>query len=177
MKRARILFAIAVCLLLLTNISIAQTRGDRARRSDNVDANRLIELLQLESAFTDAVAATIVQMTTLFPDMKAYEDILIDYAEEQLDWETIKTEIAHWYVEAFTEQELRELIQFHESPLGRKWTRSTALFATRMEQLVRTRFDAELDLLELRMKNRDLDQMLEASVFFDADDSNVVIGE
>lgn len=139
--------------------------------------DRLMAVLQLEEAVTEAVALTLVQLMTLFPELRDYEDILIDYADERLDWETVKPVIAAWYAESFSDLEMLELVRFHDTPLGRKWVQNTPLFAARMEAFVRDRFSADLDVLELRMKNRELDLALDRSVFFDAAEPGEVRGD
>lgn len=158
-------FPVAVCV-----------RGQQGRQGTAVrqageeePAERLIEVLQLEQAFTDAVAMTVMQITRMFPEMQDHEYTLVDYVEERLSWDGVRPLIAGWYNEAFSAHELRELAEFHSTPLGRKWVRASPVFALRMEQLVRDRLEADLELLELRMKNRELERLMEASVFFDSD--------
>ena len=153
-----------LCAMLLFALAFPLAGRVRAGAAEN-----LIEVLQLEQVFTDSVAVTILQLKKMFPEMQEHEYILVDYVEERLSWDSIQPVIAGWYNEAFPAHELRELAEFHSTPLGRKWVRASPVFALRMEQLVRDRLEADLELLELRMKNRELERLMEASVFFDSD--------
>ncbi len=150
-------------------VLLSASAGDPAPGNVRQNARHLIEVLELEQLMAESMAMTISQITTMFPEMLDHQDILMDYAEERLPWETIEPIIVEWYSDTFTASELSELAQFHASPLGQKWGRASPVFALRMEQLVRDRLEADLELLELRMKNRELERLMEASVFFDSD--------
>lgn len=140
-------------------------------------AFRLMEVLGLEMTTTEAVALAVVQMATGIPEWKDHEDILLDYVEERLGWDALQPLVAAWVTENFTEKELEELIQFHSTPLGKKWVTASPAMSFRMEKWVRERFTADLDVLELRMKNRELERLMDQSVFFDGVPSEREPGE
>ena len=131
------------------------------------NADHLVEVLGLEKATTEVTALALVQVITEFPEWKVHEDILLDYAEERVGWNALRPLVTAWYAENFTAKELDELIRFHSTPTGKKWVAISPVLALRMEKWVRERFLADLDVLELRMKNRELERLMEAAVFFD----------
>jgi hypothetical protein len=130
-------------------------------------AVRLVEVLELEKTTTEAVALAVVEMAAGIPGWKDHEDILLDYVEERLGWGALQPMVAAWVAETFTEKELEELIRFHSTPVGKKWVSASPAMSFRMENWVRERFTADLDVLELRMKNRELERLMNESVFFD----------
>lgn len=140
-------------------------------------AVRLMEVLELEKTTTEAVALAVVQMAAGIPGWKDHEDILLDYVEERLGWDALQPLVAAWYAEHFTEKELEALIQFHSTALGKKWVSTSPAMAFRMEKWIRERFTADLDVLELRMKNRELERLMDQSVFFDGVPSEREPGE
>jgi hypothetical protein len=140
--------------------------GGAAARSVE-SALRLMDVLEVEKSTTEATALTLVQLTAEFPGWKDHEDILLDYVEERLGWGALQPLVAAWVADHFTDEELEELIRFHSTPTGGKWVAMSPVLALRMEKWVRERFMADLDVLELRMKNRELERLMNESVFFD----------
>jgi len=65
----------------------------------------------------EAMADAMVQQN---PTLRPFRDVIIDWAERYMTWESIEDEFAALYVDEFTEEELRELIAFYETPVGRK---------------------------------------------------------
>ena len=49
-----------------------------------------------------------------------YRKRLVELLSEELSWEKIEADVIALYVNAFTEKELLELVEFYESPLGQK---------------------------------------------------------
>jgi len=165
-KTERAAWVVAGCIAVGTAGAWAQRAGvgaAPARTRDGVE--RLLDLLKLEKTVTDAVSLALVQVMSLFPEMGKHPDILVDYADERLSWEAIKPVVTEWYRESFTAEELDELVVFYGSPVGQKWVQAAPAFALQMENLARDRFNADRDVLELRLKNRELERLLEASVF------------
>ncbi len=47
---------------------------------------------------------------------------IMDVVREEMSWERMKEDFISLYMSVYTEQEIRELIAFYESPIGRKVT-------------------------------------------------------
>jgi len=165
--RTRILWWTTTISLIALGFNLwAQFPGwsrENARRS--AAAERLVESLRLDEAVTAAAARTIVEWMASVPEWRPHEDILTDYVEEKAGWDVLKPSVVHVYAETFTEQELDELHRFYTSPTGRKLVETSPDIALRIQAVTRESLESEMDVLETRMKNRVLQNILEMSVF------------
>ena len=130
-------------------------------------AMRLVEVLRIEQAASEAAALAVQDMLRLEPAWGGHLDILADYVEERIGWEQLQPVVVKGYTDAFTEEEIREMIRFYESPVGRKMVLTAPALAMEMQVWVRKRMQEEAGVLELRMKNRELERALNESVFLD----------
>ena len=121
--------------------------------------------MHLEQAVAEAAARSLLEMLAEQPAWNAHRDILIDYIESRIGWDAIQPVVVRLYAETFSESDLEELTRFYHSPVGRKFAEQTPVLALRMQVLVRDRLEADLGTLELQLKNRVLDDLLESSVF------------
>ena len=62
-----------------------------------------------------------------------------DVLKEQLNWETLEPLFAKLYTDAFTEPELRQLIEFYKSPIGQKLIDKQPALATQFAQITQVR--------------------------------------
>lgn len=140
--------------------------GPAVRAAETNQVDRLLEVMNLEQTLTASLAQLTRALFAANPDLNLHQDIVVDYLEEHLAWEKLKPEIAKIYAEQFTPAEVGELIRFYASPTGQKALKAGPALAERMQALVQTRFEADLAVLEARMKNRELDSLLEQATFY-----------
>jgi len=140
--------------------------GPAARAAETNQVDRLLEVMNLEQTLTTSLAQLMHALFAANPDLNLHQDIVADYLDEHLAWEKVKPEIARIYAEQFTPAEISELIRFYTSPAGQKALKAGPALAERMQALVKTRFEADLAVLEARMKNRELDSLLEQATFY-----------
>jgi hypothetical protein len=87
---------------------------------------------------------------------KAAETLLMvvkTFITKHMNWSTLKDDMINLYVQAFTEDELKQLTTFYRSPLGQK-------AADKMPQLVEA--GTQLGITRLRANREELDQMIGA---------------
>ena len=149
-------------VLVATAQVVARPRLSAAHRAA---AERLVEAMRIEQAATEAAARVLLEMLAAEPAWRAHEDILADYIEERLGWDVLRTEVVRLYAETFSAAEIEELTRFYHSPTGRKLAAQSPDLALRMQAVARERLEGDLGILELRMKNRVLDNLLEQSAF------------
>jgi hypothetical protein len=54
------------------------------------------------------------------PMFSPYRDVLLKWSENVMTWDNMRPRLVEIYVEAYTEQDLRELIEFYNTPIGKK---------------------------------------------------------
>jgi hypothetical protein len=69
------------------------------------------------------------------PLAEKYLNKIYDVMEEEMGWEKMKEDFVGIYMSVYTEQEIRELIAFYESPLGRKVTEKMPLLMQQTSQI------------------------------------------
>lgn len=160
---------LAVMLLSLVagtmpSVCAAESTVRQARDLDKVE--ELLIVMRVEESMTLAMVRTLADLIATTPEWQAHDDILLDYTEEQVGWDALKPQMVTLYAEVFTDADIDALIDFYTSPAGQKLIEATPALGERTRKLVVDRFDAELDVLEMRMKHRELERIEEEVFFF-----------
>jgi hypothetical protein len=87
------------------------------------------------------------------PQLAAHNTVVKTFITKHMNWSTLKDDMINLYVQAFTEDELKQLTTFYRSPLGQK-------AADKMPQLVDA--GTQLGITRLRANREELDQMIGA---------------
>lgn len=137
-----------------------------AQAKDLKKVEKLLELMRLEENTTTAVVQMLSDIFAATPSLAVHQDIIVDYAEERIGWESLKPDMVRIYAELYSDNEIAELTQFYSSKVGQKSLDVSPEMTRQMRRVVKARFDADLGMLEMRMKNRELDIMVEEAAFF-----------
>jgi len=127
MRTVRFLAAIA----LLISVS-AYADSASHRRS----AERLMELFNVPTTTQLAVQAIVEQQAATNPGVGAFSDAFRSFAAQYLSWDALKGPILEVYVEEFNEEDLRQLVAFFETPVGRKFVERSPVVAEKVGQRV-----------------------------------------
>ncbi len=117
-----------------------------------VAARELLEIIDLERQMMGSATAMMDAMVLQSPQLDPYRDVILTWAESVMSWEVFGPKFVRMYAEAFTEQELRELIAFHRTPTGQK---ALTLLPDLASQ------GAQLAALEARSRQSELQQMIQ----------------
>jgi hypothetical protein len=86
-------------------------------------AETMIGLASSPEAYNQSVDQKLEMMFKQFPegsDLNEARKKLRTFINKYLSWQSIQPELAAMYAQRFTEAELRELISFYRTPVGRK---------------------------------------------------------
>jgi uncharacterized protein len=83
-------------------------------------ATEVLRAMDLEKAMQAGVAASFDAQIQQNPLMAPFRPTMEAFTTKYLTWEAIGPEMAKLYATHFTEPELRELLAFYRSPIGRK---------------------------------------------------------
>ena len=118
--------AVAVALSVLVPVAHADEASQRVIIEELLQTMKIDEMMtpvfeqmryMLEQRFTQMGAPEDMR-----PILKRYTDKLVTVMEEAMGWQTLKGDIISIYVQAFTEDELRGMLEFYKSPIGRSVT-------------------------------------------------------
>ena len=114
------------------------------------------ELLQVTGMKTN-MERMIVQMVEMQlqqkPGMDAYRDVLLQFFTKYLGYNSIKSDFIDIYTAEFNERELRELIAFYNTPVGKKTI-------TKLPVLMQK--GAQIGMSKVRTHQNELRDMLQA---------------
>lgn len=148
----RIVLISMVMLTVANGNSLAQdvaslTSHERA-------AAELVDVLQLEKLAMTTVDVMAQAMSGQGPISPELMDLIVEFTKEGMRWEDLRPDYIRIYRDAYTEAELRELIAFYRSPVGRKTIEMTPELMKRMTEIRQKRMQERLPELQRRIRVR-----------------------
>ncbi len=142
-------FSAAFAAVLLT-CSSAPVLADAA--SHAADAERFLQLARADKLAVPVYAQVQQMFAQRFAETGASQDkqaVLETYqakANTELDravgWDKLKPDMVKLYTSNFTEQELKELISFYQSPLGKKVMEKMPTLTAQSAQITQSKLEA-----------------------------------
>jgi hypothetical protein len=112
--------ALIPCLILTCLVPLAAWSQDAKPSSHRQATMELLEVMGLEKNALAGAQTMLNVMLSQNAEMEPYRDIFMKWAESTMDWDKMAPRMADLYMQTFTEAEVRELIAFYKTPLGRK---------------------------------------------------------
>ncbi len=154
----RILAPLTAALLLALPMGLAaQETGGRSGRE--AAAAELIERLNLEEVTVASVDMMMETMLAQDPALEDFRDVFVDFFSEHFRWTELEPEYVRIYAEAYTEPELRELIAFYDTPVGRKTVDLMPVLMRRGSEIGERQIEPHLPELQRRIMQRMMEQM------------------
>ncbi|UZE95658.1 DUF2059 domain-containing protein [Alkalimarinus alittae] len=156
---------IVVLLSLMVSASLANADADRQRllAEEMLEVSQASSVLDNMSAQVNAMFSQTVQQMNLSEEKKAeaakYQQRLNEIMEEELSWSKLKGQFVDVYVDVFSEEELKELVAFYKSPLGKK-------LIVKMPQLMQESMGlAQKQMQSIIPKIKQLSQEMQAELY------------
>ena len=83
-------------------------------------ATELMQVMKMDKLMAQSTATMVDGMMTRLPPQARKRDKLIAFFSKHVGWETLKDDFIKNYTQAFTSEELRELVKFYKTPTGQK---------------------------------------------------------
>lgn len=116
-------------------------------------AEELLKVSNLSSTMDRMIMQMVEMQLQQKPMMEPYRDILLQFFNKHLSYSSIKYDFIDIYTEEFSEQELREIIKFYKTPVGKKTI-------TKLPILMQK--GAQVGMAKVRTHQQELREMLEA---------------
>ncbi|MFP6848085.1 MAG: DUF2059 domain-containing protein [Pseudomonas sp.] len=139
----------AFCAALILICGSAQVLADA--KSHAADAERFLLLARADKLAVPVYAQVQQMFAQRFAESKAPESekaVLETYTaqanaalEQAVGWEKIKPDMVKLYTSTFNEQEMKDLIRFYESPLGKKVLQQMPTLTAQSAQLTQTKLE------------------------------------
>ena len=96
------------------------------------NALQLADLIGGKEQYQRQSHQVLLEMIRIQPAMARYQDVVQRWAQEYLTWERMRAELAMTYQAHFTHQEIAQMVQFFQTPVGQKYVRYTPLMREEM---------------------------------------------
>jgi uncharacterized protein len=116
-------------------------------------AETLLTVIKTEQDIQESANRLTENLLRQNPQLAPHNTVVKTFITKHMNWSILKEDMINLYVQAFTEDELKQLTTFYRSPIGQK-------AADKMPQLVDA--GTQLGITRLRANREELDQMIGA---------------
>jgi hypothetical protein len=154
MPRIRALVLAGAALLLPACLAAQNTPATPVAPSHLAAARELIEAVRLSEVAAAGVNISIDEQIRADPALEPFRTTMKQWGAEIFASEEAKNAYAQLYASTFSEAELRQLVAFYRTPLGRKLATSQATLSMRGAEIGRTLAEARQADLTARLQSQ-----------------------
>lgn len=109
----KMIIVVVAALVLFANA----TAGEKSSQDAVYE---LFDAMKLSTVYEKTIVKMVDLQVQQKPNIAPFRQVLLDFFDKYMGWESIKPDMARLYAEKFTTDEIRQLIQFYKTPLGEK---------------------------------------------------------
>lgn len=94
-------------------------------------ALKLLETMETDKALQKGIENMVDLKIKQQPLLAPYRETLLKFFSKYTSWDSLKNDMAAIYAENFTTEELKKLIDFYQTPVGKKFARKNPELARR----------------------------------------------
>jgi hypothetical protein len=113
MRYAMLAFVAALLLGLAPHV-----RADAA--SHEAAAKQLIASMNMSDLMDRTIDQTLEMQMQQSPQLRPYRDVMLKFFRKYLSWAAIEPDMIKLYTDTFTEDELKDITRFYQTPTGQK---------------------------------------------------------
>ncbi|MDQ6831027.1 MAG: DUF2059 domain-containing protein [Gemmatimonadota bacterium] len=117
MKRLLTVFVVLAMLTMASGAAHAQGIPP-ATASQIQGAEHLLVVMDAKRLLESTIESSIQTQLKQMPQLAQVQDVLRNFMAQYMSYESLKPDLVSMYAHAFTEQELRDMAAFYETPLG-----------------------------------------------------------
>lgn len=106
-------------MLLVASLHLATTPA-RADSAATAEAEKLLQTMNMQSALQASMEQMLDVQIQQNPAMGPYRQVMQQFFQKHMSYQSLKPELVQIYAEAFSAQELAEINQFYTSQVGQK---------------------------------------------------------
>lgn len=123
-----------------------------ATASHRAAVARLMEVTRVKELTEQGAATMLDAQLRQMPQLAPVSGVLRDFYREQLAWSVLEPEYTQLYLEVFSEQEVRDLVAFYQTPLGRTMLTKMPALMARTNEMTTRRMQAAMPQLMQRLQ-------------------------
>lgn len=115
-------FTISIFILGLSGCATNHCGLEKVAHPSTFDESleKMFELAQLEKILNLAIEETLAQQVKINPNLEPLMPTMRVFFEKYMSWQSLKPEMSKLYKEAFTKEEIDDLIDFYSTTTGQK---------------------------------------------------------
>jgi hypothetical protein len=109
-----------LCTLMIV-VAFGQMTAVRASEETHRQAaESLLSLMDMDKLMSESIDQMLEMQVKQNPAIGQFKDEMKKFLSKYMSWAAMKDDMVKIYASEFTEQELKELLAFYQTPLGRK---------------------------------------------------------
>ena len=154
----RNILAVSIALLSLACFPPlhAQDEAKRASAEELLKVMRIDEMMANQKETIKKMAASFLPKNLSAEQLKTAQEIqdkAMETVSRQLSWEALKPDFIQVYSEVYTEQELKDLTAFYQTPAGRKFIEKMPELQARTMEIMQKRMAEIMPAMLAAMKD------------------------
>lgn len=115
-------------------------------------ALELLEAMRMGEVMEAQIEIRVDAMSRQAPMLAQYDDVVLDFFNKYLSWDQVRDDYVRLYAESYSEDELRELIAFYQTPLGEKMVDLIPTFQQRETEITEERMQEHMPELQQNLQ-------------------------
>ncbi len=115
--RAQVRCFLWIIILLSSFVSLSVAQDSSTHLAAAVE---FLSTLNMQQVLSQTLDGSLKYQLKTNPQLAPYQDIMRSFLTKYMSWESLKDSLATIYAQEFTEDEIRALIDFYKTDLGRK---------------------------------------------------------
>jgi hypothetical protein len=116
-------------------------------KSQRAAALELLALMDIKHTMEQATEAMLAAQIAANPQLEAAAPKMRQYFAKYMSWQALQEDFVTQYVKAFSEAELKDLLKFYKTPLGKKSLQQSPKIMENVAQLGAQRVQDHIDEL------------------------------
>ena len=134
--------------LLVITVAFVPLSAPADETSHRAAAERLLQLMQIDQLMAQSREQLLQLQVRQHPELASFESQLRKFFDRHLGWENVKDDIIRIYMAEFPEGDLKEMIAFYDTPVGRRAVKKMPALVEKTTEVTRNRLREHLPELQ-----------------------------
>ena len=132
-------------------IALSVSSISSADAASGKEAEKLLNMIGIQAAMEQSMSQMLDIQLQQSPALAPYKGVMMEFLNENMSYESLKPDLIKIYSEEFTASELREIIAFYSTDVGKKSIEKMPTLMAQGGQLGATRVQENIGDLEARI--------------------------
>ena len=115
----------------------------------------LMSIIDMEDVLEESIEVVLNIQISQNPNLKKYKDVMIEFFNKYMSWESLKDDFIKIYKEEFTENEIKDLIEFYKTETGKKAMKKMPILMQKGSMIGQQRVQENIHELERMIQEKE----------------------